>query len=219
MTSAPDLTACGTNPLLTVAPAEKNATSTPVKLPGTSSSTRCSRPPNFRDFPAARAEAGRRRSATGNFRSSRTSSTFLPTSPVAPTTATLTDFIGSFYVDRTPPTQGPEPLRSALRRRGSPGAWASRCNSRTEHTRTLLYITPQGSPPVPPAAEGGRGRRNPRSRRGARRRRPPPPPRRSHGAGRSGGTPDRGSDGSDRSFPRPRSRRSFRRCSFYRGLL
>ena len=87
-TSVPAFTAWGANSLLTVAPAEKSATSMPANDEGVSSRTGTSFFANVTVFPADRAEARRRSSPTGKRCSSRTCVIFLPTRPVAPTTAT-----------------------------------------------------------------------------------------------------------------------------------
>src|SRR6266542_4825506 len=87
-TTAPALTARGAYSLDCAEPAEKKATSTPLKASGPTFSTRIVSPLKATVFPAERSEANARRSVTGNLRSSRILSVVCPTAPVAPTTAT-----------------------------------------------------------------------------------------------------------------------------------
>src|SRR5262249_4014953 len=72
------------------APAEKKAMSRPEQSAVDASSTRISVYFHRKYLPAERAEANRRRDATGNWRSARMESIMSPTSPLAPTIPTCT---------------------------------------------------------------------------------------------------------------------------------
>ena len=89
MTVAPWATAPGARSSETVPPAEKRAMSTPSNASGTASPTSSVRPPTLTIRPADRPEASRRSSRSGNSRSLRTWIIVRPTTPVAPTTATV----------------------------------------------------------------------------------------------------------------------------------
>src|SRR5712691_6987223 len=86
-TTAPALTACGAYSFDWADPAEKSATSTPLKASGPSFSTRTVSPLNVMALPTERSEAKTRSAFTGNLRSSRILSVVCPTAPVTPTTA------------------------------------------------------------------------------------------------------------------------------------
>src|SRR5260221_5960547 len=90
MTMAPALTARGACTADTLAPGENKAMSTPLKSNLSRSCTlRTSSSPNDTSPPAERSEATAQTSDTGNARSARMLSISWPTTPVAPTTATL----------------------------------------------------------------------------------------------------------------------------------
>ena len=91
ITVAPYLTKIGANFKLASPPAENNAKSIFLSFIFSSevSFTIYSLSLNFRYFPAERFEAKRYNSFIGKFLCSRISKNFLPTLPVAPTTATL----------------------------------------------------------------------------------------------------------------------------------
>ena len=89
MTVAPRATAAGASSLETSAPAENSAMSTPSKASGTASPISSVRPSIDTVRPADRPEASRRNSPTGNSRSLRIWIIVRPTTPVAPTTATV----------------------------------------------------------------------------------------------------------------------------------
>src|SRR5438270_513606 len=88
MTVAPARTASGAKRFEVPDPAEKSASCTPSKPSSVSSRTGSSRPRNLKVFPAERADANSRSSASGNARSSRQRISSIPTAPVAPTIAT-----------------------------------------------------------------------------------------------------------------------------------
>ena len=88
MTTAPRATASGASTLETSPPAENSAMSTPSKASAVASWTAHSRPPKLTERPLAR-EASGRSSPTGMPRSASTVIIVCPTSPVAPTTATV----------------------------------------------------------------------------------------------------------------------------------
>src|SRR5207247_2656422 len=89
MTVAPRATAGGASSREASPPAEKRAMSTPSKASPVASSTSRVAPSIETVLPADRSEASRRRSPTGNSRSRRTWIIVRPTTPVAPTTATV----------------------------------------------------------------------------------------------------------------------------------
>ena len=88
-TTAPALTACGAYSLAWAEPAEKKATSTPLKASGPTFSTRIVSPLKVTVLPTERSEANARSAFTGNLRSSRIRRVVCPTAPVTPTTATV----------------------------------------------------------------------------------------------------------------------------------
>src|SRR5260221_4129305 len=89
-TRPPALTARGACTADTLAPGENKAMSTPLKSNLSRSCTlRTSSSPNDTSPPAERSEATAQTSDTGNARSARMLSISWPTTPVAPTTATL----------------------------------------------------------------------------------------------------------------------------------
>ena len=89
MTVQPRAAACGASSRDVPPPAEKRAMSTPSKASGVASATSTWRPSNGSVDPAERAEASSRISPIGKPRSSRTVAIVRPTTPVAPTTATV----------------------------------------------------------------------------------------------------------------------------------
>src|SRR3954447_20075933 len=89
MTVAPRSAASGASSREGPAPAENRAMSTPVNASPVASPTGYDRPSISTVPPAERAEASRRSSPTGNSRSLRTWIIVRPTTPVAPTTATV----------------------------------------------------------------------------------------------------------------------------------
>ena len=89
MTVAPRATAAGASSFEMSAPAENRAMSTPSKASGTASAISSVRPSTDTVRPADRPEASRRSSPTGNSRSLRIWIIVRPTTPVAPTTATV----------------------------------------------------------------------------------------------------------------------------------
>ena len=89
MTVAPRATAAGASSFEMSAPAENRATSTPSKASGTASAISSVRPSIDTVRPADRPEASSRSSPTGNSRSLRIWIIVRPTTPVAPTTATV----------------------------------------------------------------------------------------------------------------------------------
>ena len=89
ITVAPWATAAGARSSDTVPPAEKRAISTPSKASGTASPTSSVLPPTLTIRPAERPEASRRSSLSGNSRSVSTWIIVWPTTPVAPTIATV----------------------------------------------------------------------------------------------------------------------------------
>src|SRR5205814_1782648 len=88
MTVAPARTASGAKRFEVPDPAEKSASCTPSKPSSVSSRTGSSRPRNLKVFPAERADANSRSSASGNARSPRQRISSIPTAPVATTIAT-----------------------------------------------------------------------------------------------------------------------------------
>src|SRR5512143_2551906 len=89
MTVAPWATAAGVRSRDTSPPAENRAMSTPSNADGTASPISSERPSRRTLCPADRPEARRRSSPTGKSRSLRTWIIVRPTTPVAPTTATV----------------------------------------------------------------------------------------------------------------------------------
>src|SRR5829696_1079987 len=89
MTVAPCATAAGASCTEMSAPAEKRAMSTPANASGPASAISSVRPSIETVRPAERPEARRRSSPTGNSRSLRIWIIVRPTTPVAPTTATV----------------------------------------------------------------------------------------------------------------------------------
>src|ERR1035437_1416920 len=89
ITVQPCATACGASSRETSAPAENSAMSTPSKASGVASCTATGRPATGTVIPAERPDARSRSSAIGKARSSRTEIIVRPTTPVAPTTATV----------------------------------------------------------------------------------------------------------------------------------
>ncbi len=89
MTVAPRAAASGASWRDTSVPAEKRAMSTPSKASGIASPTVSVRPSALTVDPAERPEASRRSSPTGKLRSASTWIIVRPTTPVAPTTATV----------------------------------------------------------------------------------------------------------------------------------
>ena len=89
MTVAPWATAAGASSREMSAPAENSAMSTPSKASATASPISSVRPSIDTVRPADRPEASRRSSPTGNSRSLRIWIIVRPTTPVAPTTATV----------------------------------------------------------------------------------------------------------------------------------
>ena len=88
-TTAPALAAMGPNSFDNDPPALKNAISIPAKLSLVISSTSISRPAKVILFPRDRADASKRRLASGKGRSSRHRRNSTPTAPVAPAIAIL----------------------------------------------------------------------------------------------------------------------------------
>ncbi len=89
MTVAPRAAAAGARSREMSAPALKRAISTPSKASGTASAISMVWPRTDTVRPADRPEASRRNSPTGKSRSPRTWIIVRPTTPVAPTTATV----------------------------------------------------------------------------------------------------------------------------------
>ena len=96
MTVAPRLAASGASARDTSAPAEKSAISTPSNASGVASAISMVRSPTLTLRPTERPDASRRSSPIGKARSWRTLIIVRPTTPVAPTTATVkgSRFIG-----------------------------------------------------------------------------------------------------------------------------
>ena len=93
MTVAPRLAASGASAFEVSPPALNSAMSTPSKDAGVASATVCATPPTSMTRPTDRPDASRRSSPIGNSRSSSVRIIVPPTTPVAPTTATVRDFV------------------------------------------------------------------------------------------------------------------------------
>src|SRR5512140_1875637 len=102
-TVQPRAAASGASIVDTSPPAEKSAMSTPAKASGVASSTVIVRPAALTVEPADLPDASNRSSPTGNCRSARTWIIVRPTTPVAPTTATVN---GWLFVDMAPQMYG-----------------------------------------------------------------------------------------------------------------